>query len=183
MSNAEFIDEQIDFDGPVSVGEDMSFELLETQDVVFEIMKNPDSSQWTKGSDKMQKSRKLKYQLKAYAMNGKTGIVFHEIILNKKCMGFITNFLIGFGEAKENETINPDWNNMVELRAAGKVIKDNFKKDNGEVIEFNSVKTFYNPESERAQKLLSMVSPDGTILAPTQTPHTQDQGIFEDDPF
>lgn len=120
------------------------FQLLAPGVYEMEIMKNPDNSKQFQGSAKMCACPMLGFQLQTKDVAGNTGSLNKNLIMNTKMIGFITEFLLGFDPSlKPGDKLNPNWSNMVGMKAVGKVKIRKYKKQDGSDAEANEVEKFF----------------------------------------
>jgi hypothetical protein len=79
-----------------------------------------------------------------------TSTIKHNLFLHTKTESMLSAFFKGIGQKKSGERLRMDWSKVVGAKGRCKVIRETFTKENGDTLEYNSIKKFYDP-AETAQ--------------------------------
>lgn len=114
------------------------------------------------GSEKLPPCNKAVVSIHIDAPEGSTTIQ-HNLFLHSKCEGMLSAFFIGIGQKKHGEPLRMNWNNVIGAKGRCKVYIDTWKNKNGEEMQSNRIKKFYEP------------SPAQTV---SQAPASSQAGVF-----
>lgn len=114
------------------------------------------------GSEKLPPCNKAVVSIHIDAPEGSTKIQ-HNLFLHSKCEGMLSAFFIGIGQKKHGEPLRMNWNNVIGAKGRCKVYIDTWKNKNGEEMQSNRIKKFYEP------------SPAQTV---SQAPASSQAGVF-----
>ena len=97
------------------------------------------------GSAKMPACNQAKLELTIHSPEHGDVTLEHSMLLHTKTEGFLSNFFIGIGQKRKDETVRMNWQVVVGARGRCKVRIDNFTKKDGSAGTSNKIDTFYEP--------------------------------------
>lgn len=101
------------------------------------------------GSEKLPPCNKAIVSIRIDAPEG-TATIQHNLFLHSKCEGMLSAFFIGIGQKKHGEKLRMNWNNVIGAKGRCKVYVDKWKGKNGEEMQSNKIRKFYEPETAAA---------------------------------
>lgn len=129
-------DDQIEEDGP-------EFIILPPGDYDFEV--TDFERAWYQGGDKLPPCNQAIIHLRIEGEGGATTIK-HNLFLHTKTEGLLCAFFTGIGQRKKGERITMNWKKVIGSTGRAKIGVRKWTNDQGETLEFNEVKRFYEPE-------------------------------------
>lgn len=129
-------DDQIEDDGP-------EFIILPPGDYDFEVTDFERGRH--QGSDNLPPCNKAIVYLRIEGKEGATTIK-HQLFLHTKTEGLLCAFFTGIGQRQKGERITMNWDKVIGATGRAKIGIRKWTNDKGEILEFNEVKRFYEPE-------------------------------------
>ena len=140
---AEYIERELDWEDEISRESD--FILLPEGDYNFRVTGYERARH--EGSEKLPPCKKAIVTLEIDSPEGKVYIK-HNLFLHTKCEGLLSAFFIGIGQKKHGEPLKMDFNNSIGATGRCKIgIRSWTNKNNGEPMQSNEVKKFYEPKA------------------------------------
>lgn len=145
------------------------------------------------GSEKLPPCPKAIVKLKVELPDGTTQELNHNLFLHSKCEGLLSAFFVGIGQKKHGEKLRMNWNNIIGARGRCKVAVRSWKGKNGEDMQSNEIKKFYEPDSAQPapqqvygypQQPAAQVAPAAPVApasqyyAPAPAAQQPAQGVF-----
>ena len=129
-------DDQIENDSP-------DFVTLPEGDYDFEVIDFERARH--NGSEKLPPCNKAVVHIKVQGTEGIT-VIKHNLFLHSITEGMLCSFFTGIGQRKKGEKVSMNWNKVIGSGGRAKVGIRNWTKDDGNVVTFNEIKKFYEPE-------------------------------------
>lgn len=92
----------------------------------------------------------------------------HRLFLHSKTEGMLSAFFCAIGQKKHGEKCRMNWNMVVGARGKCKVSIRKWKNKDGEEIQSNDIKKFYDPEESTPVQPVYQAAQQGTYQAPVQ---------------
>lgn len=135
-------DDSIENDSP-------NFVILPEGDYSFEVVEFERSRH--NGSEKLSACNKAIVHIKITGAQGST-TVKHNLFLHSITEGMLCAFFAGIGQRKKGEKVTMNWNAVVGAKGKAKVGIHKWTNDKGDVLTFNEIKKFYDPEEGAPNK-------------------------------
>ena len=143
---SEIIERELGWDDAIEK-DGAEFVLLPEGDYSFEVV-NFERGRHI-GSDKLPPCNKAILSIKLTSDDGKNSTTIkHNLFLHSKTEGMLCAFFTAIGQRKKGEKINMNWNLVVGSKGRCKVGIHSWKNDNGEILQSNQIKKFYEPTSD-----------------------------------
>lgn len=105
------------------------------------------------GSEKLPPCNKAVVTLEIDAPEGKAYIK-HNLFLHSRCEGLLSNFFTGIGQKKHGEPLKMNWNAVIGSTGRCKVGIRKWTGRDGNEMQSNEVKKFYEPNPNTPPKKL-----------------------------
>lgn len=132
----------LDWDAPIE-NDGADFIVLPAGDYDFEITSFERGR--FDGSEKMSACNKAVLSVKITGTDGRSTTITHNLFLNEKCEGILCAFFTSIGQRKKGEKLIMNWNAVVGSKGRCKVSVRNWKNKDGEDMQSNDIKRFYEP--------------------------------------
>lgn len=76
----------------------------------------------------------------------------HNLFLHSRCEGLLSNFFTGIGQKKHGEPLKMNWNTVIGSTGRCKVTIRKWTGKDGNEMQSNEVKKFYEPPANTAPK-------------------------------
>lgn len=96
------------------------------------------------GSEKLPPCNKAIVSIKIKGAD-KSTIIKHNLFLHSKCEGMLCAFFTGIGQRKHGQKVTMNWNAVIGSVGRCKVGIRNWKSKNGDDMQSNEIKKFYEP--------------------------------------
>lgn len=103
------------------------------------------------GSEKLPPCNKAVVTLEIDSPEGKAYIK-HNLFLHSRCEGLLSNFFTGIGQKKHGEPLKMNWNAVIGSTGRCKVGVRSWVNKEGNEMQSNEVKKFYEPAASSAPK-------------------------------
>lgn len=97
------------------------------------------------GSEKLPPCNKAVLSVKITAPDGQSTTIKHNLFLHSNCEGILSAFFRSIGQKKKGEPLHMNWNAVIGARGRCKVGIHNWKNTNGDDMQSNQIKRFYEP--------------------------------------
>lgn len=144
---AEFLDRELAWDDEIE--KDSEFVLIPEGDYFFTVSGFERGRH--EGSEKLPPCPKAIIKLRVELPDGSTQELTHNLFLHSKCEGLLSAFFVGIGQKKHGEKLRMNWNNIIGARGRCKIILRGWTGRNGEAMQSNEIKKFYEPADNSAQ--------------------------------
>lgn len=88
-----------------------------------------------------------------------TSTIEHSLFLHSKCEGILSAFFISIGQKKHGEPLKMNWNAVVGAKGKCKVYIDKWTGNNGNEMQSNKIKKFFDPVDSPAQSPQASFTP------------------------
>jgi hypothetical protein len=129
-----------------TIEHDSEFVTLPEGDYDFEVVEFERARH--NGSEKLPACGKAIIHIKIEGKEG-TSIIKHNLFLHSTTEGMLCAFFTGIGQRKHGEKLQMNWNKVIGSKGRAKVGIRKFTNDKGQVLEFNEIKKFYEPEESK----------------------------------
>lgn len=140
---AEIIERELGWDDEIS--RESNFVIIPEGDYDFTVVSFERGRH--EGSDKLPPCNKAILTLKIDLPDGTTQNMTHNLFLHSKTEGLLSAFFTCIGQKKKGEPLRMNWNAVIGARGRCKISIRNWKNKNGEDMQSNDIKKFYEPES------------------------------------
>lgn len=121
------------------------------------------------GSEKLPPCNKAIITLEVESSEGKVYLQ-HNLFLHSKCEGLLSNFFTGIGQKRHGEPLKMNWSTVIGSTGRCKLGVRPWVNKNGEQMQSNEVKRFYEPTNYNSAPLTS-----ASTVQPTSS---QPSGVF-----
>ena len=142
MSNE--LERELDWEDTIE--NDSDFTILPAGDYDFEVIEFERARH--AGSEKLPPCNKAVVTLKIKSPEGETTIR-HNLFLHSKTEGMLCAFFTAIGQRQHGEKLQMNWSKVVGSTGRAKIEIKKITKDDGNVVEFNQVKKFYEHEEKK----------------------------------
>lgn len=97
------------------------------------------------GSDKLPPCNMAIVSLAVALPDGSTATLKHRLFLHTRCEGLLSAFFTGIGLKRKGEPLRMNWNAVPGARGRCKITVRSWKGKNGEDMQSNDIKKFYDP--------------------------------------
>ncbi len=97
------------------------------------------------GSEKLPPCNMAIVTLAVTLPDGSTANLRHRLFLHTRCEGLLSAFFTGIGLKRKGEPLRMNWNAVPGAHGRCKITVRNWKGKNGEDMQSNDIKKFYDP--------------------------------------
>lgn len=128
------------------------------------------------GSEKLPPCNMAIVSLSIALPDGSATTLRHRLFLHSRCEGLLSAFFTGIGLKRKGEPLRMNWNAVPGAHGRCKITVRNWKGKNGEDMQSNDIKKFYDPADIPTQQPAPVQQPaTGQQPAPAQQPATGQQ--------
>lgn len=103
------------------------------------------------GSDKLPPCNMAIVSLAVTLPDGSTATLKHRLFLHTRCEGLLSAFFTGIGLKRKGEPLRMNWNAVPGAHGRYKITVRSWKGKNGEDMQSNDIKKFYDPYDSAPQ--------------------------------
>ena len=138
------------FDWNDTIENDSSFVLLPAGDYDFTVTKFERARHQPGPNSKLPPCNKAVLTLEVTDGQQRTSVT-HNLFLHSRCEGMLCEFFTAIGQRKHGEPLRMDWSKVLGARGRCKVgVRDWIGRD-GQTMQSNEIKRFYEPSAPAAQ--------------------------------
>lgn len=132
------------------------------------------------GSEKLPPCNMAIVTLAVTLPDGSTANLRHRLFLHTRCEGLLSAFFTGIGLKRKGEPLRMNWNAVPGARGRCKITVRSWKGKNGEDMQSNDIKKFYDPydSAPQAQPQYQQYPQPVQQYAPQTAPGQQPTGVF-----
>ena len=129
------------------------------------------------GSEKLPPCNMAIVTLAVTLPDGSTANLRHRLFLHSRCEGLLSAFFTGIGLKRKGEPLRMNWNAVPGAHGRCKITVRNWKGKNGEDMQSNDIKKFYDPIALETPASVPAVGGNGAgvLPAPDNAPQAQPQ--------
>lgn len=129
------------------------------------------------GSEKLPPCNMAIVTLAVTLPDGSTANLRHRLFLHTRCEGLLSAFFTGIGLKRKGEPLRMNWNAVPGAHGRCKITVRSWKGKNGEDMQSNDIKKFYDPIALETPASLPAVGGNGAgvLPAPDNVPQAQPQ--------
>jgi len=139
------------------------------------------------GSEKLPPCNMAIVTLAVTLSDGSPATLKHRLFLHTRCEGLLSAFFTGIGLKRRDEPLRMNWNAVPGARGRCKITVRSWKGKNGEDMQSNDIKKFYEPAEPTAPQAQPQyqqpapqqyAQPTQYQQAPQTAPANQPSGVF-----
>lgn len=129
------------------------------------------------GSEKLPPCNMAIVTLAVTLPDGSTANLRHRLFLHSRCEGLLSAFFTGIGLKRKGEPLRMNWNAVPGAHGRCKITVRSWKGKNGEDMQSNDIKKFYDPIALETPASVPAVGGNGAgvLPAPDNAPQAQPQ--------